>query len=272
VHARRQGAAAVKRAARVVLALVAVWIALLFVLGFALAGRTGNKVAKRFGESVQGTSQIGDVSLGLVLGSFTAENLSVRRDDLIGKLSIDVGKLSCDLAPLGIALVDRSCGDLEIRDVELELSTIAIFKMPRPKRRPFRADRVVLDNADLTFSPSAFLPSLGQVKIKIQHAEAGPTTFKTPLSFLFKLEQLRAQVELPAGITLQLGYANGKLTAAGSLFGSRPVELPLTLPKLDSTDDAKAELEKLVVFGKELARQLVAQKAEDWLLDKLPLP
>lgn len=261
-----------KRALRVVVAIAAVWIVALFVLGFALAGRTGTKVARRFGESVQGTPRIGDVSLGLVLGNFTAENLSVRRDDVIGKLSIDVGEISCDLPPLGLALVDRSCGELSIRDVKLELSTLAIFKMPRPARRPFKADHIVLDNADLSFAASAFLPSLGQVKIKIEHAEAGPTTFKSPLSFLFKLETLRAQVELPAGITLRLGYANGKLTAAGSLFGSRPVELPLALPTLDSTDDAKAELEKLVVFGKDLAKQLVAQKAQDWLLDKLPLP
>jgi hypothetical protein len=260
----------VKRFVRVALALVCVWIAVLFVLGFVFAGRTGNKVAKRFGESVQGVATVGDSSLGLVLGSFSAEKLSVRRDDLIGKVSIDVDEVTCDLAPLGIALVDRSCGDLEIKGVKLELSTIAIFKMPRPKRKPFRADRVVIENADLTFSPSAFLPSLGQVKIRIERAEAGPTTFKSPLSFLFNLETLRAQVELPAGITLLVGYANGKLTAAGSVFGSTPVELPLVLPKIESTDDAKAELEKLVAFGKDLASQLVAQKAEDWLRQKLP--
>ena len=261
-----------KRAVRVLLALAAVWIVVLLVLGFALAGRTGDQVARRFGESVQGTATVGDSSLGLVLGRFAAEQLAVRRDDVVGKLSIDVGEISCDLAPLGIALVDRSCGDLEIHDVKLELSTLAIFKLPRPPRRPFKAERVVLDNAELTFSASAFLPSLGQIKIRIEHAEAGPTTFKSPLSFLFKLEALRAQVELPAGITLRLGYANGKLSAAGSLFGSTPVELPLSLPKLDSTDDAKAELEKLVAFGTDLAKRLVAQKAQDWLIDKLPLP
>ncbi|MDQ3334000.1 MAG: hypothetical protein M4D80_02480 [Myxococcota bacterium] len=260
-----------KRFARVIVALACVWIAVLFVLGFVLSGSTGDKVAKRFGESVQGAATIGDSSLGLVLGSFSAEKLSVRRDDVIGKLSIDVDEVSCDLAPLGIALVDRSCGDLEIKGVKLELSTIAIFKMPRPKRKPFEAERVVIENADLAFSPSAFLPSLGHVKIRIEHAEAGPTTFKSPLSFLFNLQTLRAQIELPAGITLRLDYANGKLTAAGSLFGSTPVELPLVLPKIESTDDAKAELEKLVVFGKDLAKQLVAQKAQD-LLQKLPLP
>ena len=259
-----------KRFARILAVLVAVWIVLLFVLGFVLAGRTGDRVAARFAQSVQGTATIGDSSLGLVRGNFSATKLAVKRDDAIGKLSIEVGEVNCDLPPLGIALVDRTCGPLEVRDVKLELSSIALFKFQRPKKRPFRADRVIADNVDLTFSPSAFLPSLGAVKIHIDHVEAGPTVFKTPLSFVFALEVLHAHVDLPGGITLQLRYANGKLSATGSIFGSTPVELPLVLPKLDSTDDARSELEKLVVFGKDLAKQLVAQKAEDWLLKKLP--
>ena len=65
-------------------------------------------------------------------------------------------------------------------------------------------------------------------------------------------------------------YANGKLVARGSVFGSTPVSVPLALPKLDSADDAQAEVRKLVTFGKDLAEQLVAQKAEDWIRNKLP--
>lgn len=258
------------KALRVLAALVVAWLVLLFVLGFALAGRTGNRVAARFGESVRGTATIGDSSLGLILGNFSATKLAVKRDDAIGRLSIEVGEVRCDLPPLGIALVDRTCGPLEIRDVKLELSSTAIFKFQRPKRRPFHADRVIADNVDLTFSPSTFVPSLGAIKIHIDHVEAGPTTFKTPLSFVFALEVLRAHVDLPGGITLQLRYASGKLSAAGSIFGSTPIELPLELPKIESTDDAQSELQKLVVFGKDLAEKLVAQKAEDWIRNKLP--
>ena len=257
--------------ARIVATLVGTWLAFLFVLGFVLSRRTADRVASRFASSLHATATIGDSSLGLVLGNFSFEKLVIRRDDVIGTLAIDVGEVHSDLAPLGIAFVDRSCGDLEIRDVELELSTVALFKLQRPKRTPFTAERVVIDNANLVFSPSAFLPGLGEIRIAIEHAEAGPTTFKTPLSWLYALEQLRARFELPAGITLRLTFDRGKLTAVGSVFGSTPVELPLALPKLDDADDAQAEIKKLVAFGKDLAEKLVAQKAED-LLKKLPIP
>lgn len=259
-----------KRFARILAVLVAVWIVLLFVLGFVLAGRAADKVSARMSETLQAKATIGDRSLGLVFGSFSFEHLSVKRDDVIGQLVLEVGEVDCDLPPLGLALVDRACGELAIRDVQLELSTVALFKMQRPKHRPLAAEHVVIDNADLVFSPSAFLPSLGRIRIKIDHAEAGETVFKSPLSWLFALEELRARLELPAGIDLAVTYGHGKLVASGSVFGSMPVTVPLALPKLDSADDAQAEIRKLVAFGKDLAEQLVAQKAEDWIRNKLP--
>jgi len=260
------------RIAKLVIGLFAVWMLLLLVLGFALAGRTQRAVAARIGDSLQASSTIGDASLGLVGGSFTFEKLAVRRDDLIGRLSLDVGEVRCDLPPLGLALVDRTCGPLEIAGVRLEVSSAALFKIKRPKKKPFTADRVVVDDAKLVFLASALAPSLGQVVIEIEHARAGPTTFKTPLSFLFALEELRAVVELPAGITLRLAYQGGRLAASGSLFGAKPIELPITLPVIDSADDAQAEIAKLVAFGRDLAQRLVTQRAEDWLKQRLPIP
>lgn len=258
-----------KRLVRLLAGVAVVWVVLLFVLGFVLAGRAADKVTARMTDTLQAKATIGDHSLGLVLGRFSFEKLAVHRDDVIGQLVLEVGEVDCDLAPFGIALVDRSCSELAIRDVKLELSTVALFKLQRPKRKPFTADRVVVDNADLVFSPSAFLPGLGKIHILIDHAVAGPTTFKTPLSWLFALEELRATLDLPAGITLKITYANGKLVATGSVLGSTPVEVPLVLPKLDSADDAQTEIRRLVTFGKDLAEKLVAQKAED-LLKKLP--
>jgi hypothetical protein len=260
----------VKRIARVLAAVVAVWIVLLFVLGFVLAGRAADKVTARMTETLQAPATIGDRSLGLVFGSFSFERLAVKRADLTGKLLLEVGEVDCDLPPLGIAFVDRSCSELAVRDVKLELSTVALFQISRPKHTPFHADHVVVDNADLVFSPSAFLPSLGRIRIKIDHAEAGPTTFKSPLSWLFTLKELRAQFELPAGIELGIALADGKLVATGTVFGRAPVSIPLVLPRIDSADDARSEIRKLVEFGKDLAEQLVAQKAEDWIRNKLP--
>jgi hypothetical protein len=259
----------VKRVLRWLVVIVAVWIAALFVFGFILADRTGKRVASRVATTLQAEATFEDVDLGLVGGSLSLEKLRVRRDDIIGKLALDVGAVHCDLPPLGLALVDRTCGELEIRDVTLELSTLALFKLKKPKRTPFRADRVVVENAKLAFEP---LPGFGRVAIAIERGEAGPTVFKTPLSFLFALRSLRASVELPAGGTLRIDYADGKLRAAGGVLGSTPVELPIALPVITSTDDAQAEIAKLVAFGKDLAERLVAQKAEDWLRKRIPLP
>jgi hypothetical protein len=272
VHASEAGGGAVKRVVRLIAALFVVWLAVVFVLGFIFAGRTGRSVATRVGTSLAATAKFDDASLGLVRGTFSLENLSVRREDLIGKLTLDVGTIDCDLLPLGVAIVDSTCGPLEVRDVKLEVSTTALFDLKVEKTKPFKADRVIVDNADLVFMPSAFLPNLGRVHIAIEHAEAGRTNFKSPLSFLFNLEELRARLELPAGIEIRLIYTPGKLVAQGSIFGSTPVEIPIELPKPSDADDARAEIVKLVTFGKDLAKRLVRQKAEDWLQKKLPIP
>ena len=261
-----------KRALQWTIGIVALWIVALFVFGFILADRAGKRVANRIASSLQARATVGDASLGLVGGSLELAKLQVRRDDAMGTLALDVGAIDCDLPPLGLALVDRTCGVLEVSDVTLEVSSLALFEVKRPRRKPFHADRVVVDNAKLAFMPSSFLPGFGRVAVAIEHAEAGPTTFKTPLSFVFALRSLRASVDVPAGGTLRIDYANGKIRASGSLFGSTPVELPLALPVITSTDDAQAEMTKLLAWGKDVAERLVKQKAEDWIRRKLPIP
>ena len=261
-----------KRALQWTIGLVGLWIAALFVFGFILADRAGKRVASRIASSLQADATFGDATLGLVGGSLELEKLRVRRDDAMGTLALDVGAIDGDLPPLGLALVDRTCGELEVRDVTLEVSSLALFKLKQPRRKPYHADRVVVDNAKLAFMPSSFFPGFGRVAVTIEHAEAGPTTFKTPLSFVFALRALRASVDMPAGGTLRIDYANGKFRASGNVLGSTPVELPIELPVITSTDDAQAEMAKLVAWGKDLAERLVKQKAEDWLRRKLPIP
>jgi hypothetical protein len=246
------------------------WLALLLVLDGVLAGRQQRGVETRVGESLQGVATVADTDLALVRGRLTLDHLSVHRDDPVGHLAIDVAGVRCELPPLGVALVDHSCRELAISGVRLEVSTVALFKIKNPKRRPIHAGRVVIDDAVLVFSPSAFLPSLGQISIAIDHAEAGPTTFRTPLSWMLSLEQLRAHIDMPAGITLVLTYHDGVFGAAGSLFGSTPVELPIQLPVASLANDAHEEIEMLVKLGRDIAEGLVAKRAEDWLKAKLP--
>src|SRR5262249_52760228 len=151
-----------------------------------------------------------DADLALVRGRLVLDNFAVRRDDAIGHLTIDVARIRCELLPMGLALVDSECRELAVKGTKLEVSTAALFKIKNPKRKPGRAEHVVIDDATLVFSPSAFVPDLGKIAIHIEHAESGPTTFRTPLSWLLNLEQLRATLDLPAGITVQLAYADGK--------------------------------------------------------------
>ncbi len=246
-----------------------VWFVLLLVLGAVFGERKAQAIADRIGETLQATATVRDHDLALIRGRLTLEHLEVARADLIGKLSLEVESIRCELLPLGGALIDSSCRELAISGVRLELSTFALFKLKRPTRPPIRAERVILENATLLFSPAAVVPSLGRIKLTIERATAGSTVLKTPLSWLFKLETLHATLELPFG-TIHLDYANGMLSAGGAVLGTRPVTMPFQMPVADLAADPKAELQKLVATGKRLAEQLVEQKARDWIRSKLP--
>ena len=251
---------------------VGLWLGGLVVTGMVLEARTRSGVAARIAESLQADAAIERGSLSLVRGALDLEALAVRRDDAIGHLGITVADLHCELPPLGLALVDRDCRELVVGGTRLEVSAAALFKLPHPRRPPLHARRVVIDDARFEFSPSAFLPEFGRVAIDIAHAEAGDTRFKTPLSWLFALRELRATIELPAGIILQLAYDRGELRAAGSLLGATPVVVPIALPVADPAADAHAEIARLVAFGKDVAERVVERRAVDWLESKLPRP
>jgi hypothetical protein len=251
------------------LAVVGLWLGGLVAAGLALEGRTRGGVADRIAESLQADAVIERGDLALVRGRLDLDGLAVRRDDAVGHLGITAAGLRCELPPLGVALIDRDCRELAATGVRLEVSAAALFKLPHPRRPPLHVGRVVIDDARLEFSPSAFVPDLGRIAIVIPRAEAGETTFKTPLSWLFALRELHATIELPAGLSLQLTYAHGELGAAGGVFGASSVVVPAALPVADPADDAQAEVARLVAFGKDVAERLVVQRAEDWLHTKL---
>ena len=258
-----------RRLALGVLTAVAVWMSALLIIDVVVGARQSSTTAARLGESLQATAAIGDLDVALVRGAFSLQHLSVHRDDLVGHLALEIAEVDCSLAPLGWALIDRGCRTLAVRGVRLEASSAALFKLQHHKHAPIRADRFTIDDAELTFSPSAILPSLGRVAIRIDHAEAGRTVFVTPLSWIFTLEQLRAHVELPADLALELTYEHGELTAAGSMLGATPVKLPLPLPTVAQDADAHAQVEALVKLGSDLAERLLAQRAGAWLRSNL---
>jgi hypothetical protein len=240
----------------------------LVVTGMALEGRTRRGIAARIGESLHADAAIERGSLALVRGRLDLEALAVHRDDAVGQLAITVDELRCELPPLGLALVDGDCRELAISGARFEASSAALFKLPPPRRPPLHAGRVVIDDARLVFAPSALVLGAGRVAITIARAEVGDTRFKTPLSWLFALRELDATIELPAGLTLELGYDHGVLRVSGALFGATPVTVPVALPAADPGDDARAEIARLGAFGKDVAQRLVLQRVADWLESK----
>ncbi|HTL33321.1 MAG TPA: hypothetical protein VL326_09360 [Kofleriaceae bacterium] len=259
-----------KRVALVIVGAFALWIITLLILGAVLGGRYARSTEARVGESLQASATVASSELALIRGRLTLQNLAVRRDDAVGHLAIDVTDVRCELAPMGWALVDRDCGELEVRGVRVEVSTAALFKLKKPQgTKPIKADRVVIEDAQFVFLPSAFAPNLGQIEIDIDRAVAGPTTMRTPLSWLFALQELDARFALPANITLHLHYRYGMLTVAGSIFGSQPISLPVQIPAADAAHDAHEEMQLLLKVGKDVGERVVAQRATDWLRSKL---
>lgn len=249
-----------------VVALVALWLGVLVVLDFVLEDRETTGISARLGESLKAKATIDATDLALVRGRLSLNGLALRRDDDVGHLAIDVGEIRCDLPPLGYALVDGNCRELAVSRTRLEVSSAALFHVENPKRPPIRADRVVIDDAVLTFAPSAFVPSLGRIEVEIDHAVAGPTVFRTPLSWLFALDELHARLKLPAGIVVTLDVHGHVLSASGSLLGGSPVEVPFDLPV---AHDAHEEIALLAKTGTDLAEKLVEKRALDWVQKKI---
>jgi hypothetical protein len=258
-----------RTAAVALVAVLAAWLAALLVLDVVLAPREARGTERRLAESLHGSASVGDVHVSLVRGALELETFAVRRDDAIGHLALDVRSVRCELAPLGLALVDRGCRSLDLRGIRLEVTAAALLQIEHPQHAPPHAHRVVIDDAELRFSPSAFASELGAIRIAIDHAEAGDTVLRTPLSWLFAVDQLDARLELPAGITLGVSYARGVLAVAGALFGSDPVELAVDLPSASGARDGKAELALLVEVGTQIAERVVAKRAADWLRSAL---
>lgn len=257
-----------KKAARIGAIVVAVWLAFLLVAGLVYSGRAKQRVAERVGGSMLATATVETAELALIRGYMELAGLHVVKND-VGQLTLDVGTVRSELWPLGAALVDHHCRELIVRNVRLDVSSAAVIQLSRPKRVPLHVDRLEVYDAHLAFSPSAFVPELGTIAIAVDYVDAGPTTLNTPLSWIFSMRALTATLDLPAGIRVYLAYTNGELTVTGSIFGSQPVTIPVRLPVASDTDDAKAELGKLVGLGKALAEQLAVRRAKDWLRSTL---
>ena len=251
-----------RRIAITVVGLFAAWIVVLVILGLAVGGARGESIASRLAEAVKGEGTVDGSDLALVRGHLAVDRLSIRRADEVGTLSLDIGELRCELPPLGYALVDSECRQLRLVGLVLQISTFEVFRVQRPKRPPMRAREVTIEDATIRVPLEA-----DRVEVKLEFVEAGPSVFKTPLSWIFELRALRAVVTSPLGV-VDVTYANGLLVASGGVF-TKPLVMAVPLPERNDDDDNKAELARITGWGKSLAKRALKENLKSLMRQPL---
>ena len=243
---------------------MAAYLVLLLVLGWIAGGVVARDVRGRLAASLDAEAEVGGARVNLLTGVASVRDIEVRRQH-DGYLALDLDRVRLELAPLGAVLWDRAPRLVEVRGARLEVSGLAVLRLPpRPARPPIRVGALTVDDCALSLTASGLLPGLARVELVIKRARSGATVLRTALSWLFTLEELVARVELPAGVTVRLEYRHGLLSAAGGPFGKVPVIVPFALPPVDDRD----EVAQLSALGKELAKQLALAEARR-LLGKL---
>ena len=105
------------------------------------------------------------------------------------------------------------------------------------------------------------------MQVTVHHAKAGPVTLATSLSWLFKLREFDASIEV-ASVAVTLRLRDGKLYAAGSVFGSTPIELPFGLNAAAAGDEVNAVMD----FAKKLGKEVLLRKAKDLFKSPFTVP
>ena len=150
----------------------------------------------------------------------------------------------CELAPLGWALCrSRLPRARDPRHAARGVDGGAVQAAAAGDAKPIHTDRLVIDDAELVFSPSAIMPNLGRVEITIEHAESpARRCFARRCRGCSRSRSCARASSCPRASRCTCAIANGKLSAAGTLFGSAPVEVPFALPLAEAAQDAHEEM------------------------------
>jgi hypothetical protein len=254
-----------RRPAKVAIGVAAVaagYLVLLVVAGWAAGGLAARTLRDRLALTLDGEAAVGDASVALVRGKLVATDVSVERRHF-GTLRLDIDRIDVEVAPLGAVIFDRDPAAIRVRGGRLVITGAAALDLPeRARHQPIEVGSVEIVDSELTIAAASAWQDLARVHIVLERVRAGPTRFRTPLSWLFALEALSARVELPGQLAFTVTYADGVLSARGSLFGDVPVTVPFTLPRRPGDDEA-AQLRALAF---ELGKRLAAERARRWFL------
>lgn len=248
--------------------LAVVYLLVLLIVGWVAGSVVADQIQERLARSFDAEVRVGGAEVGLVTGDVTVHDLELERDR-IDHFGVTVKRLDVEVAPLGWVLFDRALQHVRVRGARLTITGAGALQLPpRPAAPPVHLGGLEIEDAVLDLQASGYWPGLVRLVVTIERARTGPTTLRTGLSWLFTLEELVARVDLPAGMSVRLVYAGGKLSASGGFFGATPVTIDFVLPKLDGS----GEVEQLIALGKELGKQLALERARRWIQQQVPQP
>jgi hypothetical protein len=250
-----------RRVIAVVTGALGVWCLALIVAGYAAGGCQQRGVERRLATAFEAKVGFADADLALVRGRFAGDDLRMAKTTPLGTMAVTVGRLEAELAPLGLALLDHRIRVLRLERAELSATTLELLKTRDRGGKPFAVDALELTDVHLVTMPLAPAPALAKIEVTIERARAGPTVFRTALSWVFALEELVARIEVADGVTVRIDYRGGKLRASGGMFGATWVDVPFAIPVLDPAH----EMQQLAAIGVELASKMTLRQAETWL-------
>ena len=256
-----------KRTEKIVLgasAAAATWTAALVVAGFAARGCVGERMRARLADSLDADVRLDGVDVALVRGDVELDGLAIARDH-DGRLRVAVDRIDAGIAPLGAYLWDHSFGRVHLGGVDVLVDGWGVLRIRPPRRPPVAFDELAIDDAKLVFAAASWAPRWARFAVVIDHAEAGATVLRTPLSWVFALEELDARLVVPGVAPVELHYDRGRLEASGGLFGDDPVSIPVVLP----APEPGREGQQLAALGKDVAERLALARASGWIMDEL---
>lgn len=241
----------------------ATYLAALVVASWVVAATVERDVQHRLATTLDGTATVGDATVSLLRGSIAVTGVHAERHHL-GTLALDVDRIELDVAPLGAFAVVRSPRALRVTGGHLVVTGAGALDGLERGHAQVDVGAVELRASELTLAVTSLWPELARVHLVLDRVRAGPTRFRTPLSWVFTLDELDARVELPGGSAFTLAYRDGALTARGGLFGAAPITVPVDLRYRAGVD----ETVQLRALAFELGKRLAVERARRWFLGR----
>src|SRR5690349_2382752 len=254
---------------RLLLALAGGYLVFLALGGVLLRGCAEDRAADKLARALDAKVTIGSSSLSVWRGHIVLEDVVVTRERG-GKLDLRIDEVDADLAAWGWMAFDRSVDDAVVRGARMTVSARGLAAAAGREREPsdLMIEHLRIEDAEMALMPTALLPGLGRVEVRVASARASNVTVSSAVSWMAGMTALDAGVKLPAGIDVGAAYADGGLVVKGSLFGSAPLAIPLEMPTLDprayEVDQLRALAKALLAAG---GARLFGAAAKDAVMD-----